>query len=329
MVIYLLSFTLIFGQTKETKRIKAPNNGKYANQNILNSPKGETDKKKNLMARNPVLFTTVGYILAPLFAGIIGLQMWDWGDQTHFKAGSDGWLEQDQTHGGADKTSHMYAFYMGAKLFSRYFRNVFPGRRNLAAVLGAGVSTLGGIAIEVGDGFATNFGFSYTDLVFDLAGVALGLAQELWPWFDDLFDFSILIFPSAGYLSDRNDKKIDFITDYSGQLLAFHLRLGGIPGLKKTFLKYFRFDLGYFTRCYQPYDACSKETTGTKEFESRNVYLGFSFDFARIFALSDNAKLQSAGELLRYFNIQGFAPLGVNFDINDSGKLYPGLSHSW
>ncbi|MDA3862864.1 MAG: DUF2279 domain-containing protein [Deltaproteobacteria bacterium] len=329
MVIYLLSFTLIFGQTKEAKKNRLADNGKFANENILNPEKVETDKKKNFMARHPVAFTAGGYVFAPLFMGIVGMQMWEWGNQTHFKAGSDGWLEQDQTHGGADKTSHMWSFYMGARLFSWYFKSVFPGRRRLAAVLGAGVSTLGGIAVEIGDGFATNYGFSYTDLVFDLAGVALGLAQELWPWFDDLFDFSLFLFPSVGYLSDRNDNKIDFITDYSGQMLAFHLRLGGIPGLKETFLKYFRFDLGYFTRCYQPYDSCSKEITGTKEFESRNVYLGFSFDFARIFALSDNAKLKSAGELLRYFNFQGFAPMGVNFDINDSGKLYPGFSHSW
>ena len=48
-----------------------------------------------------------------------------------------------------------------------------------AACIGAGLSELFLLGIELKDGFA--YRFSYGDTVFNTLGAGLGLAMELWP----------------------------------------------------------------------------------------------------------------------------------------------------
>lgn len=285
--------------------------------------------KKGLLSRNPAWSTAAAYAFVPLFATIAGMQMWEWGDTTHFKMGHDGWMERSQTHGGADKTGHAFGFFMGARLWTWYFDHVYPENHRKAAFLGAGLSWLGSVCVEIGDGFASDYGFSWTDMAFNTAGVLLALAMELWPSLDNLVDFSFHHWPTPGFLSPSNKNKLDIATDYSAQLFTLHLRLGGIPLLADNNpLRFLRLDVGYFTRCYEVNDGCSKENTGTPAHETRNLYFGISLDIARMIRehRSRNSPVQYFGTFTRYYNLSGFFPMGFNVDINAGGKVHFGTS---
>jgi len=274
--------------------------------------------KPGLLARNPTVSTVAAYAFLPALATLLGMQMWEWGDTTHFKAGSDGWFERHNTHGGSDKMGHAWSFYMGSRLFTTYFDAVYPDDHRKAAYFGAGLSWFGSVAVEIGDGFASVYGFSYTDLIANTVGVLLALSQELWPAADDLFDFSTHVLYSPGFMSSANPNKFDFATDYSGQLITFHLRLGGLGLSRRNPLRYLRLDLGYFTRCYEVNDGCSRESLGTDGYETRNLYFGVSFDLARMIRDHGEANswLQYFGTFSRYYNFNGFFPMGVNLDLN-------------
>ena len=293
------------------------------NDTVTDTVPQATHEKPGILARNPVTATVGAYAFIPALATLLGMQMWEWGDTTHFKAGSDGWMERRQTHGGADKTGHLWSFYFAARMFTLYFDEVFPEDPRKAAYFGVGLSYMGSIAVEIGDGFASAYGFSYTDLAFNTAGVLLALAQELWPAVDDLLDLSTFVFFSPGFLSPKNPNKFDFATDYSGQVTTLHLRLGGLGLARNNPLRYLRLDLGYFARCYEVNDGCSKEALGTRDFETRNLYLGVSFDLARMIRDHGDADSwwQGFGTVTRYYNIQGFVPVGFNLDLNHGNRV--------
>lgn len=318
---FFIILSFLYSQTSGTPpkpEIREKNN--IAVEKIKETP---SKSESNILSRNRTAAVTGGILFVPTFATLVGMQLWEWGDQTHFKASSDGWFSSKTTHGGADKLGHAWSFFVGTKMFTYYFDHVFPENHTKAAIMGALLSSLGGIAVEIGDGFATDYGFSYTDIVFNSLGVLIALGQELFPWFDNLVDFSLYLFPSPGFTSSKNKNKTDIATDYSGQLATINIRLGGIPIVKDTFLRYFRFDFGYFTRCYQPYDACSKEISGVSEFESRNIYFGFSFDFARMIS---EKYYKTTGQkflvnMLRVVNLNGAFPVGFNVDLNKNGRV--------
>ncbi|MBN2725601.1 MAG: DUF2279 domain-containing protein [Deltaproteobacteria bacterium] len=288
----------------------------------------KTSQSKTVLSENPVYSTAAIFAGVPLFATLVGMQLWEWGDTTHFKANSDGWFSSNTTHGGADKMGHMMSFYSATKVLSWYFDKVFPGENVKSSFLGALLASIGGICVEIGDGFATNYGFSYTDLVANSAGVLIALGQRLFPGFDDLVDLSMFYFPSPGFFTKLNENKTDVVTDYSGQLTTISLRLGGISWIKETPLRFIRFDVGYFTRCYQPYDNCSKERSGVSDFETRNIYYGVSFDFARMIQekSSKNTFDRFLSRALRLYNINGFFPIGINTDLNSGGSVSQGIS---
>lgn len=286
-------------------------------------------KQKGILARHPTLATTALATGVPIVTTLLGMQMWEWGNTTHFKVGSDGGFERHNTHGGADKWGHAWSFYFGTRLFTAYFDAVYPQNHLRAILLGASISWGASVAVEFGDGFASVYGFSYTDLIANTLGVALAVAQELWPAVDDLVDFSVHLLFSPGFMNPQNPNHFDIATDYSGYLFTLHLRLGGLGLSARNPLRYLRLDAGYFTRCYEVMDGCSRESMGTDRFETRNVYVGISFDIARMIrdhGSQHNSWLQFFGTATRYYNIQGFFQTGINFDLNHSGTVNLGTA---
>jgi Predicted periplasmic lipoprotein (DUF2279) len=326
MISILLSITLLFS-TPLIPKTKIKSDSSIVQTKTPEEPLISI-KHKGFMERHDTSLTIGAFAFVPVFAALTGMQMWEWGDSTHFKANSDGWFERTQTHGGADKTGHMMFFYLMAKVSGAYFDLIYPEDPWKAALYGGALSALGGIAVEIGDGFATDFGFSWPDLVFDGIGIAIALAQARWPWFDDLIDLSGSGFLSHNFLGPYNENKTDLFTDYSGQMFTINIRMGGIPVIKETPLRYFRLDVGYFTRCYQPYDDCSFERTATHNWETRNIFLGVSFDLAKMIEdHSDGGRFVNGVKATsRIINILGTVPLGLNFDLNHGGKIGFGTS---
>ncbi len=285
-------------------------------------------EKPGILARHPKLATAGMVTFIPALTTLLGMQMWEWGDTTHFKAGSDGGFERHNTHGGADKVGHAWSFYFGSRLFTAYFDAVYPENHRKAVIWGAALSWGASVAVEIGDGFASVYGFSYTDLIANTLGVALAVAQELWPAVDDLVDFSVHLLFSPGFMNPRNPNHFDVATDYSGSLFTLHLRLGGLGLSRRNPLRYLRLDAGYFARCYEVMDGCSRESLGTDQFETRNLYFGVSFDLARMIREHGSASswLQFFGTATRYYNVQGFFQTGFNVDLNHGGAINLGTA---
>jgi hypothetical protein len=84
---------------------------------------------------------------------------------------NEGWFGRTTYAGGADKASHLVDFYIISKELS-YLYHTLGYSRTESIWLGLGVTLLGGLTNEFGDGF-NRYGFSYQDLVMDTAGASL------------------------------------------------------------------------------------------------------------------------------------------------------------
>jgi hypothetical protein len=115
---------------------------------------------------------------------------WHRGLDTQFDLAHEGWFGPDTYSGGVDKLGHMYSLYVGTRLMSSAFQWAGASERearNRASALGLGI----GLGIEVLDGLARGgkYGFSWQDLVMDVAGVSLAWIAETEPAFDRWFAF--------------------------------------------------------------------------------------------------------------------------------------------
>src|SRR5215471_1186750 len=162
---------------------------------------------------------------------------------------SEGFFGRDTYAGGADKAGHFTDSAIAAKeLAIAYDRLGFsPGTSRL---LGFGVSALGGLLIEFGDG-TTFYGFSFEDLTMDVLGAGtstLVLAAGL----DDLIGFRHgFLLPHSG--SATCCKVPGKGHDYSNELLAADLKIAGLArrlALPVGPLRYLLFSLTYSTKSY-------------------------------------------------------------------------------
>ena len=186
---------------------------------------------------------------------VVGYNAW-WKDNSGaFHLKSEGWLEQDSYHGGADKFGHMYTAYISTRLLSYGLRQAgnSPDQALYYAAWTTGLTTLG---IELLDGFTDEFGFSYEDMVFNLAGIASANFFENNPWWDQRFDFRFHYRQSA---DSRRLNKGDVMSDYSGQSYLLIAKLNGFSYFKKsTLLRYLELGVGYGARGYSPQDELSQ-----------------------------------------------------------------------
>ena len=268
----------------------------------IDSPAAQRDMTKELswqwkyrwLIRSGVLLTTYGIVVG------IGRSAWEWGSGRSFLLEHDGWFEKDHTlDGGADKFGHLYGMYLLSRGIT-YIFNETHCPHWLSVLMGALNSTLIGVIIEVGDAYTAAYGFSYTDIVFNLIGTAFAVIQDTIPVMDRLFSLSMWWFPSRGYLFSH-DKKQELFTDYSGTKYFLHLLLSGIPYINRTALRYFRFDVGFWSRNYKPYDF------GYPDDLQQFLYFGMSVDFAQLVLdlWPDRWYRTSTSVFLRYFNLHG------------------------
>lgn len=241
---------------------------------------------------------------------LIGRSVWDWGENRSFRLQNDKWFEKDpDLDGGSDKFGHLVGLY----LMSRGMTYIFDetGMPHWVSVLAGGFnSAMVGIFIEVGDAYTAKYGFSYTDVVFNMIGTCFGMLQDSVPLLDRLFSLSIWWFPSRGYLLTK-EKKQELFTDYSGSKYFLHLLLSGVPYINKTPLRYFRLDLAFWSRNFKPYDY------GYPDNMKQYLYVGASVDFAQLVwdLWPDKWYRTSTYVFLKYFNVYGPFETGVKFEL--------------
>ncbi len=193
--------------------------------------------------------STAAWELAGLTTGItyLGAQSWDWGSSS-FNMNSEGWFGMDTGSGGADKLGHLYTTYLMSEWLT-YSLEESTHQPKESALYGSLFGWGLFLYIEIFDGYSDDHGFSTEDLLMNSIGSGFSYLKNTQPWLQDKIDLRVEYLPSAGM------KGIHPMTDYSGYKYLAVLKPAGFTSLKNSFLKYFEFQLGYYTRGFKKEDA--------------------------------------------------------------------------
>ena len=214
------------------------------------------------------------YTFGPLFMIGYGLGTWGW-NSTEFQWKAENPLGAHAKNGAADKYGHLYGNYLMKRLTTFMFR-ASGSSSNKANLEGALLTEIITTAGEIGDGFAPNYGFDPYDFLANQAGILIGVILDYSPFLDRIFAVQWEYFPSKD-MRRRFDivHHHDIFTDYSGSKFLLATKLGGIPYISRTPLRYVNIDLGYYSRGYHPAYGFDRRT--------RNYYLGLSLNLTFAF----------------------------------------------
>ncbi len=193
--------------------------------------------------------STAAWELTGLTAGItvLGAQSWDWGSSS-FNMNSEGWFGMDTGSGGADKLGHLYTTYLMSEWLT-YTLEQSTHQPKESALYGSLFGWGLFLYIEVFDGYSDDHGFSTEDLIMNSIGSGFSYLKSTQPWLRDKVDLRVEYLPSQGM------KGIHPMTDYSGYKYLAVLKPAGFKNLEDSFLKYFEFQVGYYTRGFKKEDA--------------------------------------------------------------------------
>ncbi len=214
---------------------------------------------------------TATWLSGPAIMTAYGLFLWDWGRQMDFALQPETYKGAHAVNGAADKYGHAYVNYAGQRLFAFLFR-ASGSSKNRANIEGALLMEFSSLLCEVGDGFSPHYGADPYDILFNQYGIILGMILNHFPLLDGIFTFQWEYFPSSRIRSNltRTDRW-DISTDYNDSKYILVTKLGGVPYLSLTPLRYVNIDFGYYTRGYRHANEYSSRT--------RNMFIGLSFNF--------------------------------------------------
>jgi uncharacterized protein YfiM (DUF2279 family) len=146
-----------------------------------------------------------------------------------------------------DKMGHAYNAYQLSRVGTEMFLwTGMPDRK--ATIYGSVMSQAMMLPIEVLDGFSSEFGFSWCDVAFNVAGAGLFLSQELL-WQKQLIKLK-LSFHTTGYAAMRpavlgKNPLEQVLKDYNGHTFWLSLDMHGMLGAKNRFPKWLNPAIGY------------------------------------------------------------------------------------
>jgi hypothetical protein len=105
-----------------------------------------------------------------------------------------------------------------------------------------------------------------------------GFVLDSFPALDRMIALKWEYVPTRKFVREFQlfSKKMDIFTDYGGQKFLLTTKLGGIPYLSRTPLRYVNIDLGYYARRDKNYSYSADEEVVFK----RNLFIGFSVNFS-------------------------------------------------
>ena len=184
---------------------------------------------------------TIPWPTAALVGGlaVVGVANWNWGN-SKFNFNDEGFFEDDTGSLGMDKLGHAYSTYVMADYLNHYMKknNASSYASYNAALLAWGVM----LGVEIFDGFSSDHGFSYEDLLFNFFGAGFSVIRNTVPGLRAKLDFRIEYIPSG------NINGFHPFTDYSGQKYVMALKLAGFDICRDTLLRFLEFQGGYFAR---------------------------------------------------------------------------------
>jgi hypothetical protein len=262
----------------------------------LNCSQAQFFVKSDSLNKSRVLASSI-FTTSSWAASTIGLsQIWykDY-EKTNLHSFNDSknWLQMD-------KAGHLYATYHFSEQVSKLYRWSGVNKRK-SAIIGSSAAFGYQFSIEMLDGYSSEWGFSWSDLLANSLGSSLYLGQEL-AFEKQVFKLKFSYFPSdyAHYrphvLGSNFQEKL--LKDYNAQ--RYWLSFSPVFFLKKTkFPRYINLALGY---------SIDQKLVGDKEFYQTADGLN-SFSSKREFILSLdidvkelNIKKQWLKSLLAPFN---------------------------
>jgi hypothetical protein len=177
-------------------------------------------------------------------------------DSTSFQFHDEGWFGVDTYAGGADKLGHAMANH-GLTFGVASILEWGGWSRTMSVATSTGAAVAFFTLTEIKDAYKKDYGFSWTDIGFNLAGNALGAALALSPELDRMIDFKIAYFPSAPYREEiEKEGALNGAEDYTGQTFYLNYHLSSIDTLRQNeYLGWTRFvdlSLGYQALHYKP-----------------------------------------------------------------------------
>jgi len=201
---------------------------------------------------------------------VYGVGFWDY-FQTAPKASSEGWFGRTTSHGGMDKLGHFWTTYSVSHLYSYVYRWWDFDRdtaNTLGAASGLGIQT----AVELGDSFSGDFGFSYEDAIMNAVGAGAAYILGRNPNLARKIDFRLEYKPER--LSDLTN---DILTDYENQRYLIALKLDGFDMFHDSYLGYLELHAGYQARGYE-----GRISGATDNSRHHSYYLGVGFNVSKL-----------------------------------------------
>jgi len=202
----------------------------------------EPEKEELLTRGQKTLLLNVG---AMAVIAAYGAAQWDYG-QDSFDVDNEGWFGPDTKYGGMDKLGHFWSSYALSHLISYAYRKwgYTEAEANLYGVLSnLGIETF----MEVADGFSSQ-GFSYEDLVANVAGSAVAYVWGKYPSLARKIDFRM------EYTPEFSSDDLGFPTNYGNQKFLIAVKADGFDAIKNPYLRYLELHGGYYTRGYEDYE---------------------------------------------------------------------------
>jgi hypothetical protein len=225
----------------------------------------ETKRKKYLSRGQKTLLLNSGAMVG-IF--IYGLTRWDYG-KSSFSFKNERWFERDTKYGGADKLGHFWSSYAMSHLFSYVYRK-WRYTESEANLYGA-LSNLGfQTFMEICDGFSPSQGFSYEDILMNIAGTGIAYVWGRYPSLARKIDFRI------EYTPEFNSRDFGFSTNYERQRFLIALKADGFNFIRNPYLRYLEFHIGYYARGYKEHEEGGPET------RRRHLYVGLGFNVSKL-----------------------------------------------
>jgi len=194
-----------------------------------------------------------------------GTVNWDYFDSRP-NATSEGWFGHATKEGGSDKLGHMYITHITSRAFRKVYLDWGYSERD-AGRLGIwsslGVMTL----MEAGDSFSSDYGFSYEDMLMNLAGAGFSYLMEIQPDLDRKLDMRVEYWPEFG-----SDSEFDVFTDYQHLKYLLALKAEGFDSIRNPWLQALELHLGYYAREYGRYGV------GEPDLRQRTLYAGLGIN---------------------------------------------------
>jgi hypothetical protein len=134
------------------------------------------------------------------------------------------------------------------------------------------------------DGFSSQ-GFSYEDLIMNVAGAGVAYVWGKFPYLAKKIDFRI------EYTPEFNSDDFGFSTNYERQRFLIAIKADGFDFIKNRWLKYLELHAGYYARGYEDYREYGSDD------RRRYLYIGIGFNVSKLVQKFVNTRV------LDYFQI--------------------------